>query len=830
MIVNPGSPNREDTRPPAGLTRRRFLHGATGTATGVTAAAILGTPTLAWADEAEFARLRQWWVDFLTGGEQDLADPDVRAAIDGMDNSVDSSLELVDPDPNRTAVFTDYPWDPNSVNRMRHTAFSAARLRTMGTAWATNGSRHYQDEALLATVAAGAHTILTHNYIAGVPEGDAGWYNFEIAMPQYLNGVFAILGDAADPDDLAAYAAAVDFYVSDPRYNYLPDNPKHKLSTGANRVDLCEAVIVRGINARTPERIADAVDALGDVMVYTDKGDGFHRDGGFIQHNAIAYTGTYGAGLLRDLSVLLAMLSGSTWEVTGSGVEVIFDSVENCYAPMIYDAQTFSHVCGRAVGRKNRVEYGTSFDIVQGILTIAAAAPAERAKAWRERCLGWFNRGTFADPLATTSLYRLGLFKSILNDSNLTPAREPIEHRVFPSVARAVHRRKKWAFTISMCRKDIAAYEGYSRGENKHGWYQGRGMNYLYLTGDNAQFSDVFWPTIDPMRLPGVTVERRELPDTGERGTTASFAGGVSIDGSAVIGQKIVGPGEGSAMRGNKSWFCLEDEIVAVGSRIVGDGSYPIETIMENRNLFETGTNPLTVDGVRQPGDQGWTANLGRPGWAHLDSVAGYVLLDSLAGSDPDLIALRDERTATWLDIDHYWSTNDDTPHTRRYLTMYLDHGADPGNGSYAYMIVPGASAAETEQRHAEPGVQLLAQTSYTHALYHPGTGFTGINFFGIPTPAEKVTLAGDLDGVTVRASKLCTVALSSQDDKLQVGVANPAHNVDTVIIELTGLNYRLESADPTVEVSVTDSKITITNDTSDRDGRTHRALLIKEG
>ncbi|WP_152364584.1 polysaccharide lyase 8 family protein [Microlunatus speluncae] len=825
MIIDSPPDHPEAARPD--VSRRGFLLGATGAATGLTAAAVLGRPTPAWADDAEFARLRRWWVDFLTGGVQDLTDDRVRAAIAAQDAAVDGYVADLDPDPNRTAVFTKLPYDLSDPNRSRNVASTASQLRSMGIAWATEGSRHHDDAALFAAIAAGARTVLTHNYADGIPES-GNWYNNEIAIPQYLAGVFAILGDDAEPDDLAAYCAAIDWYVPDPRYNYPIGDPKRKLSTGANRVDLCEAVIIRGINGRSAARLEDAVAALAEVFVYTTKGDGFHRDGGFIQHNSQPYTGTYGSGLLRDLSVLLALLAGSTWELTGD-VELIFDAVENCYAPVVYDNQAFSHICGRATSRRDRVEHGPALDIAEGILTLAGAVPADRAKAWRERCRGWFERATFLDPLATSNLRRLGLFRSVLDDPTLRPAPEPPGHLLIPSMARSIHRRPGWAFTVAMCRVGISAYEAMSTGENKRGWNQGRGMNYLYLTGDNAQFSDVFWPTVDPMRLPGITTERRPLPEMGERNTTASFAGGASADGvRAVVGQKIVGPGEGSALRGNKSWFCLDDAVVALGSGIVGDGSYPIETIMENRNLSDSGSNALIIDGVRQPADQGWTANLGRPAWAHLASVAGYVLLDPAAGTPADLVALRQERTGTWLDINHYWSGHDDTPHTRRYLTLYFAHGKDPNAGSYAYLILPGASAAVTEQRQRDPGVMILAQSNYTHAVYAAASGFTGVNFFGIPDPAESVRLAGPLTGGTVSASKLCSVALTSQRDELLIGVANPAHNVDAVTVTLDGVGFQPLSADPTVEVSAAGTKITVQVDTSDRDGRTHRARLTK--
>ena len=55
-------------------------------------------------------------------------------------------------------------------------------------------------------------------------------------------------------------------------------------------------------------------------------------------------------------------------------------------------------------------------------------------------------------------------------------------------------------------------------------------MTYLY-NGDLTQFSDCFWPTVDPYRLPGTTIERQPLADgTGESYLSdANWAGGATL-------------------------------------------------------------------------------------------------------------------------------------------------------------------------------------------------------------------------------------------------------------------------------------------------------------
>ncbi|WP_165367406.1 polysaccharide lyase 8 family protein, partial [Phytoactinopolyspora endophytica] len=690
---------------------------------------------------------------------------------------------------------------------------------SMAINWATEGASHYRDATLRDTMLDAIDTVQTHNYIAGEPE-DSSWYNHEIAIPQYLNNALTILHDHVGATMTQRHTEAVDWFVPDPRYNYPPNHPKHKLSTGGNRVDLCQVVMIRGALDHTQARVADGRDALSGVFEYTTSGDGYYRDGGFIQHTSIPYTGTYGRILLQGAATLIGLLADSPWEITDPDVEIMFDAVENCYAPTIYDNQLFSNMCGRAVSRKNSVEHGPAIGIVDGILTLAGAVDATRAKNWREMCLGWFTRDEFVDPTATSDLRRLALFKDLMNDSSLTPAPEPVGHQLMSSVARPIHRRDGWAFTVSMAREGVHGSYEHNR-ENLHGWYQGRGAAYLYVRSDNAQFSDAYWPTVDPLRLPGTTAQRRDdMPDGDWRKAYGHFGGGACVDGEyAATGMRMTkGPGEHS-LSALKSWFCLDDSVVALGTGITSNEQYTVQSVMENRNLHENGANTLIVDGETMPADLGWDEYLGRPGWLHLADVAGYVVLDAENGSP--LRGLREARTATWLDINPYWSTHDDTPYTRRYVTLYFGHGRAPTNRAYGYILLPGATPAETAARAADPGVQILAKTNTVHAIHVPHLGFTGANFF---SGGQTIQLGG---GATIATDKNCSVVLSQQGNEIWVGVANASHRLDSITVTLSGTSYSPSSSDSTVQVSKSGNTLTVAIDTSARDGRTHRAVLV---
>ncbi|MRC57016.1 hypothetical protein GH877_30690, partial [Bacillus thuringiensis] len=69
----------------------------------------------------------------------------------------------------------------------------------------------------------------------------------------------------------------------------------------------------------------------------------------------------------------------------------------------------------------------------------------------------------------------------------------------------------KYMVGISMYSNRISSFEAGNK-ENKRGWHIWDGMVYLY-NEDDVQFGKSYWPTVDPYRLPGTTVDTVPLKD-----------------------------------------------------------------------------------------------------------------------------------------------------------------------------------------------------------------------------------------------------------------------------------------------------------------------------
>ncbi|GJF22427.1 hypothetical protein SHO565_29910 [Streptomyces sp. HO565] len=405
--------------------------------------------------------------------------------------------------------------------------------------------------------------------------------------------------------------------------------------------------------------------------------------------------------------------------------------------------------------------------------------------------------GVPADLLPHGYLFGLAQLQSVVDDSSVKPLPEPVEHRLFPSQDRAVHRRRGWAACLSMASDRIAHYE-WGNGENLRGFHTGAG--WLSWWGDdyaNEQYSETFWATVDPYRLPGITASQKRLADGqggqwGAERPAVKWVGGTTDGTYAAVGQHL--KGIASTLVARKSWFFLDEGIVCLGAGVTASDGEAVNTVIDNRRLGATGTHALTVDGRRRPGTPGWSETLTDPGWAHIAGHGGYVFP---AGGR--VTALREERTGRWSDIRTGSST---APCTDRYLTLYVDHGTDPVDGTYAYVMLPGASAARTAARAAGARglLRTLANSPRAQGVRVPSLGFTAVNFWAAGT-------VGDLT-----ADAPCSVLVRQRrDGTAVVCVSDPTRTLATLTVTWRHPVTSVLSRPGTVERAVPGRDLTLT-------------------
>lgn len=807
------------------LTRRALL-GAFGAATAV---GVLGVPTLTARGADIFDELRLRYRASLVGPDDlDLSDPVIAKEAAELGKEMDELVPLLDRSADRRGVFTDLNiFDDPDASRVTDTY---KRLLPMATAWAVPG-HHWSASTELADHLVEAMRWMNENvYTAGRPEYE-NWWDWELGSVSRIGKILVIAYDIIPEDLREAYADAVDWYVT-PGYMYPRDSEKHKPATGSNLLNICLGAAIVAIVARRADRLVAVQTEAPKGLGFTDGSsrDGLHPDGSFVQHGNVAYMGTYGVSFLSAVADVVSLTGGSPWAIESPGMSELLAGIDAGVVPVVYDGLMMDFVSGREIAYSYRSEASRGAGAVFMLIRFAQGADEQRRRRWLAVAKGWIERSAYRDLSNPSSIGQVPWLQQA-TDPQVDATAEPDGAVMFPTVDRAVHRGPGWAVSISASSRRTARFE-VTNYENLRPWHQGSGQVATYLTGDvDGQRSDGYWPTVDPFRLPGTTVDSIELPDIDQKslrpdgfGTTAFSAVGAPVeDGGRQRGTfgAVYSDEQGydSTMRVHQSWFLLEDGVVCLGAGIRG-GAAAVETIVSNVRV-PLGANPRwSADGRSLPGsgEAGFAQRLSRPEYLSLEGDSGYVFLER----PRELHVIREDREGSWQRIK---LSEDDVWVTRSYATAWIDHGTDPDGATYAYMLLPGADAAATARWARRPPVQVLRNDDVAQAVRARGSGYLGANF------ARAGRVRANEHELRADAPSSVSVLADRHRRTVEVALADAAWTGDPVTVTLqlpAARRYRPQAAQDGVQVQIGTREVTVT--LAPGDGGQFRRVLLRRG
>lgn len=778
--------------------------------------------------------LRTKWYNMLTGGTEyevsngQAVDFDVRNRINSINGAAGTYSNTLNRAPNRTYLWSDLASTTNSSQ----VTTSYSRLRGMALAFGTRGSRYYQDATFKTDIINALDWLDANRYNdtdpAGLTLGYDNWWDWEIGTPMALNDIVVLMYDAllvtsGGSQKIANYMAAVERFSPDPTMT-----GSGAQATGANRVWKITVVGVRGAVVKSSPKLEASRDAVSQIFDYVTSGDGFYTDGSFIQHAKFPYNGGYGNSLLSELADVVFWLSSSNWAVTDPDQQNIYQWVYQSYEPLIYKGAMMDMVRGREISRSGSQDHAVGQSALASIIRVSQFAPATDRQRMQAMIKYWIQNDTISNLYSSVSIDILLAAKQIMSVGGLPPRAELILSKVFGAMDRVVHLRPGWGFGLSMYSKRIANYESINN-ENLKAWYTADGMTYLY-NADLGHYSQNFWPTVNSYRLPGTTVDTltRTVQAVPKAYTSSKpWVGGVNLaDRWSVAGMDFVASGDlkpdltinvSSTLTARKSWFMLDNEVVALGAAINAtnqsglgwDGTArKVETIVENRHLLQPLSATLSVNNVAQPNTLGWSKTLTTVNTIHLtgaqsgnQSDIGYYF----PGGGTSVNALREERSASWKEINGSGSTN---VVTGTYLTLWFNHGVNPANATYSYVVLPGKSASQLQSYAANPPIEILANSSAMQAVKETQLGLVGANFWN-----DGLTTLNDGGNPYLSVNKKSSVLVRQSGSDLEIAVADPTQlNTGTIELEIQRAANQIVERDnevtivqlyPTLKISV---------------------------
>lgn len=761
---------------------------------------ILATLSLASAfaqSSADYAAVRARLRAAQTGGDNlNATDPVLAAKVTSLNTTAQTHWSNLNKSATRTSLWSDLPVSTTQSDSITPLY---ERLKILAAAYATNGAALKGNAALRDDIVSALQWLNANHYNPNRRFYD-NWFPWHLAVPLNLVDIFACLHEGLDPATRTSlynvYASAVDYYQSTAGPNFA--------NTGANRVWRSRIDVGLGAALESTTRLASGRDKLSVVLPYVTSGDGFYLDGSFIQHNTHSYTGGYGLYLIAELSAVLEAVAATPWIVTDPNLANVFRWVDEAYAPVLFRGAIMDHTRGREISRAGSTDHASGHPTLTALARVAQFADPAAAVRFRSLVKGHIQSDAFRNYLNSANLSAAGLVKPLLDDAALPAAPALAGCFVFSGMDRIVHQRGTWAYALSLSSKRISKYESINA-ENLRGWHLGDGAAYLY-TGDLGQYADQYWPTANPYRLAGITVDTRartnagtSSPNTIDPRTSKAWVGGSTVlgeFGSAGLDHEAAQ----SDLRAKKSWFFFDQEVVHLGAGIVTSTANPnrIETIVEHRLLGAAGNaGPaiFTANGMPRAATPGTAESLSGASYAHLavpmQTAYGNADIGYVFPGAPTLQVLREPRTGNYNDINQGPFTSS-TNQTRSYLTLWFDHGTQlTGTGAdYAYVILPGATAARTAAYAQTPDIEILANTTFVQAVRDRPLKATGANFWAAASVAD------------ITCDRAASLTLLERDGRLHLGLSDPTQeSTAPVTLELPYAADSLVTKDPLVTV-----------------------------
>ncbi|MEV0125702.1 polysaccharide lyase family 8 super-sandwich domain-containing protein [Streptomyces sp. NPDC050703] len=871
------------------ITRRRLLSALA--AAGLLAVVPRG-PAVAAASAEGRARLLANTVDVFAGTTASNGRPETAGRLAAIDRAARANLKAMD-DAAEGELFAGLALgtDEANLNTAYRRLYEIALATSAPTPGTTTGL--HGDTAVRRRVVDGLEW-LHERYYGDQTKGYYGnWFHWEIGLSQHISKTLVLLADevrAYRPELVRTYVASMDAYLRNGTDGDV--DLDSRFHTGANLADITTNRILQGalLGADGDARIRKALVDQLTVFVTIDPyhlshgvTDGHYADGSFIQHASVAYTGSYGKGLLSRVVQTLKVLEGTGFAHGGELVPTVFGWVRDGFAPVIFEGWMMEIVKGRAVSRTDSgyTDVAVVAEAAVDLSSLADGAAAAALKGYVKH-LRATSRAPL-DPARFVSPVSIVRHADIVADDSVVPADlNPAARSVaFNAMDKTVHRRPGYAFALARSSDRISKYE-YMNGENLMPWFQGEGAHFLYLTGqDQTQAYGVdYYTTVSPYGLAGVTApveRRRTVPEaygkpyydnpghplhftssSESQNTYVYFPRGTARhSGGAVLGaygtaamvqssdvahrdRKLL-PDDFLVYRGasaTKSWFLFDDEIVVLAAGVgdvegggSGDGSgggsggRAVTTTVDAR-IADPGDR-VTLAGARADGSA-WSG----PGTADLrwlryanatrNISVGYVFLDA-----PPVRVTLDRVTRSRRTVR---TANADTAVTRSVFGVTVEGAAGARPAHLAYALLPNATAEEVrgygegkggsrDSRGPRGPLRVLANSTRLQAVAHSGLGLTGVNSF---TAGRHETAGLRIDGpasVLVRASE-------RRGGTTSVAVSDPTMGRDTVTVLLRGRRLRQVSADRGVRVSAAPGGTRVEADTYHAYGRSFTVTL----
>lgn len=634
---------------------------------------------------------------------------------------------------------------------------------------------------------------LKTNFSKSAPQKNTNlnWWDYEIGTPKSLTNTLILLNGDISSDEKKKYTAPIKTFA--PKSDeILSSVGKAEPAKGGNLVDIAKVKLLESIIEEDKDMTKNSIDSFNKVFTYVQSNstgkerNGFYKDGSYIDHQDVPYTGAYGVVLLEGISQMMPMIKETPFKETSQNDTILKSWIDDGFMPLIYKGEMMDLSRGRAISRENETSHSASVTVMKSLLRLSDAMD-ESTKAKYKKIVKTSVKSdsSYKQNDYLSSYSDISKMKALMEDSTLSTNDLTQQLKIYNDMDRVTYHNKDldFAFGLSMTSKNVARYESINN-ENLKGWHTGAGMSYLY-NSDVKHYRDNFWATADMKRLAGTTTLDNEEPKE-NKNSDKTFVGGTKFDDQhASIGMEF--ENQDKTLTAKKSYFILNDKIVFLGTGIKNtDSSMNPVTTIENRKA--NGYTLYTDDKQTTNSDNQETNSVFLESTDTKKNI-GYHFLNK-----SKINVKKESHTGKWSEINKSQKTEDKKD---EYYEVTQKHSNS--DNKYGYVLYPSLSKDVFKSKASQ--VTVVKQDDDFHVVKDNESVWAGVNYSDSAKTFE-------INGTKVEVKAKGMFILKKKDDKTyecsfyNPGSTNTASDIESKI-SMTGYSITNKNASTTNESGV---------------------------
>ncbi|HCT2509654.1 TPA: polysaccharide lyase 8 family protein [Staphylococcus aureus] len=634
---------------------------------------------------------------------------------------------------------------------------------------------------------------LKTNFSKSAPQKNTNlnWWDYEIGTPKSLTNTLILLNGDISSDEKKKYTAPIKTFA--PKSDeILSSVGKAEPAKGGNLVDIAKVKLLESIIEEDKDKTKNSIDSFNKVFTYVQSNstgkerNGFYKDGSYIDHQDVPYTGAYGVVLLEGISQMMPMIKETPFKETSQNDTILKSWIDDGFMPLIYKGEMMDLSRGRAISRENETSHSASVTVMKSLLRLSDAMD-ESTKAKYKKIVKTSVKSdsSYKQNDYLSSYSDISKMKALMEDSTLSTNDLTQQLKIYNDMDRVTYHNKDldFAFGLSMTSKNVTRYESINN-ENLKGWHTGAGMSYLY-NSDVKHYRDNFWATADMKRLAGTTTLDNEEPKE-NKNSDKTFVGGTKFDDQhASIGMEF--ENQDKTLTAKKSYFILNDKIVFLGTGIKNtDSSMNPVTTIENRKA--NGYTLYTDDKQTTNSDNQETNSVFLESTDTKKNI-GYHFLNK-----SKINVKKESHTGKWSEINKSQKTEDKKD---EYYEVTQKHSNS--DNKYGYVLYPSLSKDVFKSKASQ--VTVVKQDDDFHVVKDNESVWAGVNYSDSAKTFE-------INGTKVEVKAKGMFILKKKDDKTyECSFYNPestntASDIESKI-SMTGYSITNKNASTTNESGV---------------------------